>query len=157
MYPAVISLNCSSLESNTKLYFSFKLRISARAFADEDKVGAERSVAHFGIYLAHTQPVGLAVATERSRETGTHAVDVVLVNLRLHLEVGEVVYLSDVLSGGDVAHVVDVVGAGDDDDLVDVGVAVEGEYGVLDDGLAVHVEKLFGLVGSEAASATAGQ
>lgn len=61
------------------------------------------------------------------------------------------------VGGGDVAHVVDVVGAGDDDDLVDVGVAVEGAYGVLDDGHAVHVEKLFGLVGSEAASAAACQ
>lgn len=102
-------------------------------------------------------------------DVGAHGIvyEQVFVGVGAYLEGGEgaVVafatagqYVGDLgVGGGDVAHVADVVCACDDDDAVYVGVGVKSNDGVFEYGLAVHLEKLLGLVCSEAGAAAAGQ
>ena len=63
----------------------------AGAHALEDEVDAELAVPHLGIDLAHLQGVTLTILLEGGSQTGLHTVDVMLIHLRLHLVVAEVV------------------------------------------------------------------
>ena len=69
--------------------------------ATEDEVAAELAIADFGIDLAHLQLILLVATGKGGSQSLTHAVDIVLVNLCLHLIIAEVVQLSDLLSWAD--------------------------------------------------------
>ena len=56
-----------------------------RALAPEDEVAAELPLSHLGIDLAHLQLVLLVATGEGGCQSLAHAVDIVLVNLRLYL------------------------------------------------------------------------
>ena len=71
----------------------------ARANAFENEVDAEPAVSYLGINLANLQEIMLAVLVESGCEPRFYPVDVMLIYLRLHLEIAEVVdcllYTSD--------------------------------------------------------------
>ena len=71
----------------------------ARANALEDEVDAEPAVSYLGINLANLQEIMLAVLVESGSKPRFYPVDVMLIHLRLHLEIAEVVDDSYLLSG----------------------------------------------------------
>ena len=64
----------------------------------ENEVTAELALAHLRIDLAHLQLILLVTTGESGCESLTNAVDIMLVDLCLHLIVREIVQLSDLLS-----------------------------------------------------------
>ena len=71
----------------------------ARANTFEDEVDAEPAISYLGINLANLQEIMLAVLVEGSCKSRFYPVDVMLIHLRLHLEIAEVVDDSYLLSG----------------------------------------------------------
>ena len=73
----------------------------ARANAFEDEVDTEPAVSYLGINLANLQEIMLAVLVEGGSKSRFYPVDVMLIHLRLHLEIAEVVDDSNLLSSLD--------------------------------------------------------
>ena len=71
----------------------------ARTNTFEDEVDAEPAVSYLGINLADLQVLMLAVLVESGSKSRFYPVDVMLIHLRLHLEIAEVVDDSYLLSG----------------------------------------------------------
>ena len=72
-----------------------------RTFAAEHEIYLEPAVFHLGVHLAHGERIVLAVLLKGRREPLVHPVDVMLVNLRLHFIVAEVVDDTNLLSRRD--------------------------------------------------------
>ena len=86
----------------------FEVQVVGLAGADRLRMGrlegegrAELTLAHLRIDLAHPQGIALTVPLEGGRQPLPHPVDVVLVDLRLDLEIAEIVDLADLLPGAD--------------------------------------------------------
>ena len=73
----------------------------AWANAFEDEVDAESAVSYLGINLANLQEIMLTVLVEGGSKSRFYPVDVMLIHLRLHLEIAEVVDDSNLLSSLD--------------------------------------------------------
>ena len=73
----------------------------AWANAFEDEVDAESAVSYLGINLANLQEIMLTVLVESGSKSRFYPVDVMLIHLRLHLEIAEVVDDSNLLSSLD--------------------------------------------------------
>ena len=72
-----------------------------RTLAFEDEVATELALTHFGIYFAHLQLVLLVATGKGGGKALTHTVDIMFIKLCLHLIVGEVVQLPNLLTGLD--------------------------------------------------------
>ena len=73
----------------------------ARANTFEDEVDAEPAVSYLGIDLANLQEIMLTILVEGSSKPRFYPVDVMLIYLRLHLEIAEVVDDANLLSSLD--------------------------------------------------------
>ena len=73
----------------------------AWANALEDEVDAEPAVSYLGINLANLQEIMLAVLVEGGSQARFHTIDVMLIHLRLHLVVAEVINHSYLLTRRD--------------------------------------------------------
>ena len=73
----------------------------AWAHAIEAAVDADSAVSNLGINLANLQEIMLTVLVECGSKSRLYPVDVMLIHLRLHLEIAEVVYDSNLLSSLD--------------------------------------------------------
>ena len=71
----------------------------ARANTFEDEVDAEPAISYLGINLANLQEIMLAVLVEGGSKSRFYPVDVMLIHLRLHLKIAEVVDDAYLLSG----------------------------------------------------------